>query len=93
MREPNFGEGQLQQSVNSSIQFEVFQRTGIRVSANIPTLRREFHLGWDTGFYFESLPFGSLAAHDGCNYFVQYKLSKELTSRGAGRFRAGTVLI
>lgn len=87
MREPNFGEGQLQQSVNSTIQFEIFNHLGIRVSVKVPTLPREFHLGWDSGFYFSWVPFPRLLQHDGCNFFIQYKLSKELTTPGAAQYR------
>lgn len=86
MREPNFGEGQLQQSINSSIQFDVFRRLGIRITAKVPTLPREFRLGWDTGFHFNWLPFPHLSKHDGCNFFIQYKLSKELTTSGAAQY-------
>ena len=86
MREPNFGESQLQQSVNSSIQFEVFNRHGIRVSGKVPTLPREFRLGWDSGFFFRWLPFPRLLEHDGCNFFIQYKLSKELSTPGAAQY-------
>jgi hypothetical protein len=83
MREPNFGEGQLQHSVNSSILIEILAPLGIRISAKVPTPRREHHLGWDTGFYFDWLPHRPLIEHDGCNFFIQYKLSVERSSRAA----------
>jgi len=86
MREPNFGEAQLQQAVNSAIRREVFGVGGSVVTSNMPTLRQETDLGWDTGVYFPWFSYSSLTDHDGRNFFIQYKLSKCLTSSGAGQY-------
>jgi hypothetical protein len=83
MREPNFSESQLQQAVNTAYIRRIHEQHGIWVFANVPSLIDEFDLGWDSAFYFPWLPHSPLVDHEGCNFFVQYKLSSELTSAGA----------
>lgn len=80
MNEPNFSESQLQQAVNTAYIRDVLDRRGVWVFANVPSLFDEFDLGWDTAFYFPWLIQQPNSAHEGCNFFLQYKLSYELTS-------------
>jgi hypothetical protein len=83
MREPNFSESQLQQAVNTAYIRHVFENHGEWVFANVPSLIDEFDLGWDSAFHFPWYPHPPLPDHEGCNFFIQYKLSGELTSAGA----------
>ena len=83
MREANFSESQLQQAVNTAYIRYVFEKNGTWVFANVPSLIDEFYLGWDSAFYFPWLPHHPLFDNEGCNFFIQYKLSGELTSAGA----------
>lgn len=83
MREPNFSESQLQQAVNTAYIRHVFETHKVWVFANVPSLFDEFELGWDSAFYFPWYKQAPLADHEGCNFFLQYKLSFELTSAGA----------
>ncbi|GBE47416.1 hypothetical protein BMS3Bbin12_00576 [bacterium BMS3Bbin12] len=83
MREPNFSESQLQQAVNAAFIRHVFEVRGEWAFANIPSLCAEYDLGWDTAFYFRWLPHPPVDEHEGCNFFIQYKLSGLLTSAGA----------
>ncbi len=86
MLEPNFSESQLQEAVNSAFIRLIFEESGEWAFANVPSLFDEFVLGWDSAFYFPWLPHPSLEEHEGCNFFIQYKLSCELTTRGAGQW-------
>lgn len=83
MRDPNFSESQLQQAVNTAYIRHVFEKHGIWVFANVPSLIAEFDLGWDSAFHFPWYPHIPHPDHEGCNFFIQYKLSGELTSAGA----------
>lgn len=83
MRDPNFSESQLQQAVNTAFIRYVFEKHGIWVFANVPSLIDEFDLGWDSAFHFPWLPHHPHPNHEGSNFFIQYKLSGELTSSGA----------
>lgn len=84
MLEPNFSESQLQQAVNIAFVNSVSRRYGVTLLfPYVPSLVAEFDLGWDTAFSLPWLPHPPLAEHDGCNFFIQYKLSGELTSTGA----------
>jgi hypothetical protein len=83
MREPNFSESQLQQAVNTAFIRHVFEKSGVWVFANVPSLIDEFDLGWDSAFDFPWYRHPSLPDHEGCNFFIQYKLSGKLTSAGA----------
>jgi hypothetical protein len=83
MRDPNFSESQLQQAVNTAFIRYVLEKHGIWVFANIPSLIDEFDLGWDSAFHFPWLPHLPQPDHQGSNFFIQYKLSGELTSPGA----------
>jgi hypothetical protein len=83
MKEPNFSESQLQQAANTAFIRRVFEHHGYWPFAHVPSLFAEFELGWDTGFYFPWLPHMPSAIDEGCNLFLQYKLSIELTSSSA----------
>jgi hypothetical protein len=83
MREPNFSESQFQQAVNTAFIQQVFRDHGIWSFAHVPSLIAEFDLGWDTAFHFPWLPNLPSPDDEGSNFFLQYKLSGELTSRGA----------
>ena len=52
MVEPNFSESQLQSCVNTEITMSLFSRRNEYFIAQIPSLRIEAELAWDTGFYF-----------------------------------------
>jgi hypothetical protein len=83
MREPNFSESQLQQAANTAYIRRIFEHHGSWAFAHVPSLFAEFELGWDTAFYLPwLLPLPS-ENDEGCNFFLQYKLSGELTSPGA----------
>lgn len=83
MREPNFSESQLQQAVNTAFVRRTFELNGTWTFAHVPSLLAEFDLGWDSAFHLPWLPHVPATAHEGCNFFLQFKLSGELTSRGA----------
>lgn len=61
----------------------VFRAHGVWLFAHVPSLIAEFDLGWDTAFHFPWLPNLPSSNDEGANFFLQYKLSGELTSRGA----------
>jgi hypothetical protein len=83
MRDPNFSESQLQQAVNSAYMRHIFETKGQWVFVHVPSLFDEFDLGWDSAFYFPWLHHPPENDHYGCNFFIQYKLSVQLTSAGA----------
>lgn len=83
MREPNFSESQLQQAVNTAFIRRVVDLHGVWAFAHVPSLIAEFDLGWDTAFHLHWLPHVPSSDDEGCNFFLQYKLSGELTSPGA----------
>ncbi|TDQ75489.1 hypothetical protein [Paraburkholderia silvatlantica] len=83
MREPNFSEFQLQQAINSAYIRHVFETEGDWMFAHVPSLIDEHDLGWDSAFYFPWLRHLPHSYHNGCNFFIQYKLSGQLTSSGA----------
>lgn len=83
MREPNFSESQLQQATNTAFIRRIFERYRVWAFAHVPSLIAEFDLGWDTGFYLPWFSHAPLDSDEGCNFFLQYKLSCALTSPGA----------
>lgn len=83
MREPNFSESQFQQATNTAFIRQIFEHHGSWAFAHVPSLIAEFELGWDTAFHLPWLPYLPSADDEGCNFFLQYKLSGELTSPGA----------
>ena len=87
MREPNFSESQLQQAVNTAFIRHVSQLHGEWVFANVPSLCAEYDFGWDSAFYLRWLPYIPADDHEGCNFFIQYKLSGLLTSSGARQWQ------
>jgi hypothetical protein len=86
MFEPNFSESQLQQAANSAFIRRLAESHGKWLFAHILSLTDEFIYGWDTAFYLDWLPHPPLPDHAGCNFFVQYKLSNQYTSPGAGQW-------
>lgn len=88
MREPNFSESQLQQAANTAFIRRVVELHGVWSFAHVPSLIAEYDLGWDTAFFLPWLPHASSADDEGCNFFIQYKLSGELTSAGAKEWPA-----
>ena len=83
MREPNFSESQLQQATNTSYIRRLFENHGHWYFAHVPSLWAEFDLGWDSAFYLRWLEPPPNPKHAGCNFFIQYKISGQLTSSGA----------
>lgn len=83
MRDPNFSESQLQQAVNAAYIRYIYETRGQWVFAHVPSLFDEFELGWDSAFYFPWIHHPPVNDHKGCNFFIQYKLSGQLTSSGA----------
>ncbi|TAF08765.1 MAG: hypothetical protein EAZ75_09775 [Flavobacteriia bacterium] len=77
--ETNYSESQLQQLVNTEITLRIFQGRGIVPVPIMIDLIEEFGLGWDTAFYFPWLNFPPHDRHRGGNFFIQYKLSDEIT--------------
>lgn len=86
MLEPNFSESQLQQAANSAFIRSIAVSQGGLLFAHILSLPDEFLYGWDTAFYLDWLPHPPLSEHAGCNFFIQYKLSNQYTSSGAGEW-------
>jgi len=86
MLEPNFSESQLQQAANSAFIRAIAESHGKWLFAHILSLPDEFLYGWDTAFYLDWLPHSPNPDHAGCNFFVQYKLSNQYTSPGAGEW-------
>lgn len=78
MLEPNFSESQFQQIVNTEIVMQLFAQKKIRFHPIVLSLREEFLHGWDSGFYFPWLPIPPHTDENGCNFFIQYKLSKQI---------------
>lgn len=83
MAEPNFSESQLQAAVNGAYIRLAGERHRAWIFAHVPSLVEEFDVGWDSAFYFPWLSQPPSARDSGCNFFVQYKLSGELSTRGA----------
>jgi len=83
MREPNFSESQLQQAVNTAFIRKVVEHHDHWPFAHVPSLFAEFDLGWDTAFHLPWLRHVPMPNGEGCNFFLQYKLSGQLTSQGA----------
>lgn len=86
MIEPNFGESQLQQIVNTALTQFTYDNYGGYAHPIIPTLVAERMLGWDSGFHFPWLPYLPIEDQEGCNFFIQYKQSTFIEgTRGAQR--------
>jgi hypothetical protein len=83
MTTPNFSELQFQQVVNTAIG-SCFMRHGRSPAFPfVPSLVQEFDLGWDTAFHIPSLIYDINLEQEGCNLFLQYKLSSLLSTRRA----------
>ncbi|TRZ87065.1 MAG: hypothetical protein D4R88_09910 [Methanosarcinales archaeon] len=76
MIKPNFSESQLQQLVNTEITMQLYFHKKIFINPTIVNLIQEYKLGWDTAFYFPWLLVPPNPNHKGCNFFIQYKLSR-----------------
>lgn len=87
MQEPDFSESQLQQTVNSAIERHLYITKGVWLPAHIPSLIEEFDLGWDSAFCFSWLPQIPDNKNYGCNVFIQYKLSGQLTGPTAKEWK------
>lgn len=83
MNEANFSESQLQQAVNTAYARRISELHGFWPLPIVPSLVAEAELGWDTAFYFPWIPHPPSGEDQGCNVFLQYKLSAEFVSRGA----------
>ncbi|MEC5344657.1 hypothetical protein ABRZ24_18860 [Brenneria populi] len=82
--EANFSESQLQQAVNTSLVFFISQETGEHPFVHVPSLFYEKELGWDSALYLPWLEsYAPHEKHEGCNFFIQYKLSELLTTTSA----------
>jgi hypothetical protein len=86
MREPNFSESQLQQAANTAFIRTVVESEKRWISAHILSLPDEFLYGWDTAFYLDWIHLPPPQGHEGCNFFIQYKLSNQYTSTGAAEW-------
>ena len=86
MGKPNFGECQIQQCLNSEFTLWARGEHKRHVSAVVPTLTKEKALGWDSGFFFPWLPYVPLADQNGCNFFLQYKLSTLMVGTNAKQY-------
>lgn len=86
MIKPNFSESQLQQLINIEITMRLFSDKKYIYNPTVISLMEEFHLGWDTAFYFPWLLIPPNPKHRGCNFFIQYKLSK-LMERCKGDYK------
>ena len=82
MKEPDFGESQLQQLFNNEFTRKL---SAFGIQPIIPTLRQEKELAWDTGFYIPGLKLPN-PNQKNCNLFIQYKLSKVIESRQGGQW-------
>ena len=88
MAEPQFSEAQLQQAANAAYVRATYLATGRWILPIVPSLNAEYLLGWDTGFDFWWLPQPPRLTDEGCNFFLQYKLSSHLTSANAAEWAA-----
>ena len=79
--ETNFSESQLQQLINTEITLRVFQVRKIVPVPIIIDLIEEYSLGWDSAFYFPWMNYPPHEGARGANFFIQYKLSDEITTR------------
>lgn len=88
--EPDFREGQLQQTANTALYLHVLSTTGQHRFPIIITPWEEARWGWDTGYYFPWLG-PPHPEQKGCNLFLQYKISTMHVSRDAdgGKFWRG----
>lgn len=82
MPAPNFSEFQLQQAVNTAYTRYIYEKHHRWMYPIVPSLVAEFNLGWDSAFYFPWLH-KTHPNPEGCNFFIQYKLSDELTTKRA----------
>lgn len=76
---PNFSESQLQSAVNSALVRNVYEENQVWIMPFVVSLRDEFATGWDSAFSVPWYPAGD-PGHNGCNLFIQYKLSDQLTT-------------
>ncbi|WP_188486452.1 hypothetical protein [Stenotrophomonas maltophilia] len=85
MVDPNFSESQLQSAVNGALVRHAWEYHGAWLLPHVVSLWDEFDLGWDTAFV---VPWfgGGHPDQDGCNLFIQYKLSDQLVSQGAAQW-------
>jgi hypothetical protein len=84
MAKANFAENQLQQEVTFSIYKYFQEKFNVDIDIIIPSLSDEVNLGWDSGFLH---PYSNQPAYqEGCNLFIQYKISEKLTTSRAAEW-------
>jgi len=86
MADPDFSESQLQSAVNSALVRHALGTYGVWLLPHVVSLVAEFEAGWDSAFLAPWFPAGD-PDQDGCNLFIQYKLSEKLVSSGAGQWK------
>ena len=82
MEEPDFSESQLQIWSDINIRDYLKSRYDIDALPFVFSTRKEKNTSWDSGYIFPWLKKGQIQ-NRGCNFFVQYKLSKKYISDGA----------
>lgn len=82
---PNFSEAQLQSAINTALAIHLNKHYDYPLFVIIPSLRAEFLFGWDNGFYLTKTSKGQ-SNQEGCNFFIQYKLSDQLTKSNASQW-------
>ena len=80
MSKPNFGEIQLQSCFNQAI-FSYYQKQGQYLNPVIPTLAQEASVFYDTAFAIDDFPYPKIDDQEGCNLFIQYKLSQSISKK------------
>lgn len=83
MQEPKFSESQLQQAANAAFIQRVSASGFTPPFVYVPSLIAEHGLGWDSAAYLPWLPIPPDPENEGCNFFVQYKLSLQLNTSNA----------
>lgn len=84
MPKAGFSESQLQQAINTSIVISQANHGIFSPFIYVPSLWDEFDVGWDSAFFLQGFP--PMRDSNGCNIFIQYKLSMELTRTTAAEW-------
>ncbi|MDO8742011.1 MAG: hypothetical protein Q7J45_00535, partial [bacterium] len=87
MIEADFSESQLQQLVNISLVEKYKLEEALVLAPILISLNAENKEGWDTAFNLKWLKKNTSKCHEGCNFFIQYKISNVLTSSGANEWK------
>ena len=86
MADPRFSESQLQSAVNGALIRYTFEHYKTWVLPHVVSLFDEFTAGWDSALVVPWYPPGD-PNQEGCNLFIQYKLSEKLVSTGASQWK------